>query len=111
MARVVNVVQKIDRDGLDEALTAGDATNHHEFLNSGKEFLDVLNGDASPINVILITPGEVDGQAIDDRTVVVPATSRTKIGPFPPAQYNNSSGMVQFSISAETSVTLGVFSY
>jgi len=111
MPRQIEVVQQIIRSGLDEALAAGDDANHHEFRNSGKEFLDVLNGSGSPINVILITPNLVDGQAITDRTVVVPATSRTKIGPFPPSVYNNASGFVQFSISLETSITLGVFSY
>ncbi|KKN22472.1 hypothetical protein LCGC14_0914810 [marine sediment metagenome] len=112
MTYAVEVVFEIDRNGYDEAATlvAGDVGGH-EFPNSGKEFIEVVNGDASPINVTIITPGLVDGQAIGDRVVVVPATDRTKIGPFPPEKYNNANGMVQFDLSAITSVTLGVFSY
>ena len=111
MARVVNTIQEINRDGLDEALTAGDLANGHEFPNSGKEFIDVANGAASPINVTIITPGLVDGQVIADRVVVVPANGRTKIGPFPPAKYSNSNGFVQFDLSSDTTVTLGGLSY
>lgn len=108
MPRVVNVVEQIDRSGLDQTLTAGDSSNHHSFLNSGKEFIEINNAAVSPVNCTIITPGLVDGQTIGDRVVVCPATQITKIGPFPVSQYGST---VNFDLSDDTTLTLGIFSY
>lgn len=108
MARVALAVQTISRDGIVPAYTAGDATNHHEFVNDGKTYIHVKNGGGGSITVTIDTPGSVDGLAIADRTVTVANGSEKKIGPFP-SSYNQSGGLVYVNLSGATSVTLGAF--
>jgi hypothetical protein len=57
--------------------------------NDGKVFLHFKKTGAGGCNVTIQTPGNVDGLAIADRVVVVPATvGDVMIGPFPPSVYN-----------------------
>lgn len=79
-----------------------------QFANSGQEQFFIKNGDASPHTVTFATPLTVDGQAVADRTVTVPAGHSMLIGPFRPAYYNDTNGNVQVSYSAVTSVTVAV---
>jgi hypothetical protein len=73
-------------------------------------FLYVKNASGSPITVTIDTPGLVDGLAIANLTVSVPATTGERmIGPFPPGIYNQADGNVYVDWSSVTSVTAGVF--
>jgi hypothetical protein len=109
MARGALTPQQIVRSGLSPAYTAGDAVNGHEFVNEGDVYLHVKNGGASPINVTIPTPGTVDGLAIADLVVAVPAAEERKIGDIPTNVYNQTGGKVYVDLSASASVTLGVF--
>jgi len=112
----VLTVQEITRAGksVTEQLAAATATHGDKFLNDGKTFLRIKNGDASPITVTIQTPGTVDGQALADLTVTIAATGDgdgldfQDIGPFT-AIYNQSDGYVWAVCSAVTSVTVGAY--
>jgi hypothetical protein len=113
VARGNLAVQQITRAGISQTLSAGDATNHHKFLNDGKRtYLRAKNTDSSAKTLTFLIPGSIDGQSVANsgRQVVVPLTTGDLlIGPFPAAQYNQSDGYVYVNLSADTGVTLGVF--
>lgn len=110
MPRISISAQQIVRTGLASALAAVDQPNGNQFANDGMCFLYVKNGSGSSINVTISTPGNVDGLAVADLVVAVPATTGERmIGPFPPGIYNQSDGNVYVDYSSGTSVTAGVF--
>ncbi len=100
-------VQEITIDGLVEALVAA-AAGGDEFLNDGNIFLHVTNG-ATDCNVSFATPGNVGGNAIAERTVLVSAASTEYIGPFPPSIYNDGDSKVQVTYDDEANVTVNPF--
>ena len=90
MARTVLTVQLISRLGLDVTYVAGDQANGHSFDNTGHNvFLHVKNSNAATRDVTITTPNTVDGLAIGDLVVTVPAnTGDVLIGPFPGSLYD-----------------------
>jgi len=109
MSLTTLAVQQIVRTGLSQALAAANADGSY-VPNDGRTFLRVKNADASPITVTIETPGTVDGLAIGDLAVVIPATTGDKlIGPFPPDTYNQPDGTIKATFSAVASVTIGAF--
>ena len=80
-------------------------SNNYQAQNNGRTFIHVKNGGGSPDTVTIVTQTTVDGNAIADRAVVVPAGEEKFIGPFPPHLYNNADGEVEWSHSFITSVT------
>ena len=59
--------------------------------------------------VTITTPGTVDGLAIPQRTITVPATTGDRfIGLFPAAVYNNSIHDLEFTLDNITGLTLAV---
>lgn len=104
MARTALAVQQIVRTGLEPTYSNANAEGH-AMPNGGTEVLHVKNGDESPINVTIQTPNTVDGLAIADRVVAVPAGEERFIGPFPRATYNQGADEVYVDFSAVTSVT------
>lgn len=106
MARTALVPQQIVRTGLTPVFTAANVLGH-SVANDGHVMLEVKNGSASPINVTVQTPGTVDGLAISELVVVVPATSGDKmIGPFPPGIYNQPDGTIYVDFSDVTTVSV-----
>lgn len=101
-------IQIVTRDGLNPSFTAA-AGGGDQFPNTGREYLEVVNNDASPTTVTVATPNTVDGQSITDRQVSVTNGQSRKIGPFPPSIYNDGNGLVQLTYSKVTSLTVGVF--
>jgi hypothetical protein len=71
-------------------------------------FLAVKNADASPHTVTLATPGTVDGLAIADRAVTVPA-GQTFVIPVTDRYRDPSTGRAAITYDGVTSVTVGVF--
>lgn len=107
MARTPLTVQDIDNDGLKATYTSGDATDDHEFQNDrGDVFLHVLNGGASACVVDIITTYTAAGLALDDAGGSVPAGEDWFFGPFNPALFNQSTGLVNVDIDQDSSVTL-----
>ena len=105
MARTALTVQDIVRAGLSPSYTAAIADGH-SFANNGRVFAHIKNGDAAEKTITIQTPGTVDGLAVADRTVTIPASEERMIGPFAPAQYNQGNGTVYLDYSAVTSVTV-----
>ncbi len=105
-------VQDITRSGLNPSYVAASVSGD-EFANDGSVYPEVVNGSGVSVTVTIVSQSTDDGLAVADRTVVVPAGERRKIGPFPKATYNvtsgASAGRVQMTYSAVTSVTVGVF--
>lgn len=104
----VLTVQQVVRAGLEPVFAAA-AGGGDEFVNTGVEYLEVINGSGADITVTIVTPNTVDGLAVTDRAVVVTAGERRKIGPFPTSIYNNSNSKVNVTYSSATSVTVGLF--
>lgn len=68
-------------------------------------FFYVANGGGSSITATVPTPGTVDGLAIADLTVTVPAGQNRLFGPFPADYYRQSDSTVHINFSGVTSVT------
>lgn len=108
MARTAITYEQIVRTGL-ESVGQAAVADGNKFSNDGRMFLRVLNEDASSINVTIQTPVTVDGLAVTDLVVAVPAGEARDIGPFPPAIYNQTDGMVYVDYSAVTDITVTLF--
>lgn len=70
----------------------------------------VKNGDASAHTVTLTTPGTVNGLAIADRAVAVPAGSTVAV-PLTNDYRDGSTGLASWSYDAVTSVSVAVVSH
>jgi hypothetical protein len=102
MSIVTLAVQDITISGLTTTYTASgsspllNVTDTFIYQNTGREFLIFQKTGATACVVTIDTPGQVDGLAIAQRTVTVPAgtgdaiatTSLVIAGPFHPAWYN-----------------------
>lgn len=77
------------------------------FVPAARTFLHVKNGSGSSVTVTLATPGSVDGLAIADRTVSVPAGTERMIA-VPSELYRSSDGLADVTWSATTSVTFAL---
>ncbi len=99
------VVTGLDSSALFTAAAGGGDT----LVNTGREFIYIKNGDASPITVTFTTAGTHKGLALTDPTVTVGATDEQIIGPFSVGPFNNTSGQVAVAYTAVTSVTVAVF--
>lgn len=104
------VTQKITRAGLTPSTVAA-AGGGDKFVPDDDVFLSFANGSGSPITVTIVTPGDVDGEPIADRTVSVPAGGTKYIGPFPKQIFANNAdgGKCAITYSGVTSLTVGVF--
>jgi hypothetical protein len=90
MARTVLSVTKAVRGGVASPTEAnGDSTNGHVVTNTGKTIITVRNADTNPHSVTFITPGTVDGQAVGDRVVSIPASSSRDFGGLPTSVYGS----------------------
>jgi hypothetical protein len=103
MARTALSVQSITRAGLNPSYTAANADGHSISNDGKKTFLHVKNGGGGSVDVTVQTPGSVDGLAVADRVVAVPAGEERAIGPFPTAYYGST---VNVDFSGVTSVTV-----
>lgn len=106
MAQLRKAVENVNRNGLA-------ATYHSDFTvvgsntylvrNDGKTILHFKKTGAGDCDVTIYTPNTVDGNAIADLVVTVPATTGDVfIGPFPPAVYNDENGDIEFGLEEVT---------
>jgi hypothetical protein len=71
------------------AQTNADMTNGMAIAaNSGRILVEIVSTDLGAQSVGFAIPGLVDGQAVADKTVAVPAGATRLVGPFPPGTYN-----------------------
>lgn len=65
------------------------ASDTYLVANDGRTVLYFENTGESSSVVTIVTPTTVDGNAVADKTVTVPATTGKRfVGPFPPHLYN-----------------------
>lgn len=109
--------QTIARTGVEPTLTAPqvDASGGMYFVNNGRCYLEVVADGtaASNTSIVIETPLTVDGQAVADRTVVLPKSHRVLIGPFAVGDqtYNQAGGTINFKVGASvTGLTCAVIS-
>lgn len=88
MARAALTLQNLSAGGLAPSFTAAIADGHAINNQYGNVVLWVKNGSGASINITIVTPGTVDGNAIADKVVAVPAGADRIIGPFDPRYYN-----------------------
>ena len=89
------------------------AAGGDEVTNDGNVYVEIVNSHASnSYTVTATTPADVDGVAIENPTLTVPAQSRRKWGPFKPSTFNNANGRVALSYAGTapaTDLTIGAF--
>ena len=101
--------QVMTRAGLEVTYSAATVSpGYDQFLNYGNQFIHIRNGHSGDQTVTISTPATLDGLDVNPRSVVITANEERFIGPFPPAVYNNSSGLVTLSYSGVTALTLAV---
>lgn len=111
MARTDLSVQQMSQSGITPSYTAAIADGHM-FYNGEATFIHIKNTGTEK-TLTIQTPGSVDGLAIADRTVTIPATTGDKmIGPFRAGVYNQISGAdkgkIYIDYSSETAVTVAI---
>lgn len=90
--------------GLVAASGGGDS-----FPNTGQQFMVFDNAGGGSITVTEVLQATVDGQSATPKTLVIPAGKIAVAGPWPTAQYNDNNSRMNFTYSAVTSLTVGVF--
>jgi hypothetical protein len=117
MPTITLTPQEVGRSGITPTYTASGASpllnvvDTFTFNNTGKEFLHFKKTGAGACTVTFVTPGTVDGLAVPDRTLVVPATTGdVMVGPFPPSVYNSSAGttLAGFTVSEVTGLSVAI---
>lgn len=94
--------------GITPALVAAEAGGD-DFVNSGRDFIHIKNGDASPMDVTINSQVDCNQGVDHDISVTIPASTGEKfIGPFPKDRFNDTAGKIQITYSAVTSVTIGI---
>jgi hypothetical protein len=74
-------------------------------------FLHVKNGSAGEITCTVVTPGSVDGLAVADLAVAVPAAGEAMVGPISAGLFRDpADGLAAITWSASASVTFAVLS-
>ncbi len=114
MARELITPESLSSAGIEPTFTAAVADGH-KIPNNGKLILYVKNTNAASRTITVQTPGEIDGDlTIEEREVVVAATSERVIGPFDQGVYNMGSeaaaeserNMIYVDYSVTTDVTI-----
>src|SRR3954471_8190504 len=104
------VVQDITTAGQVPSSLVSAAGGGDQFPNDGRTMLEVANGGGGSITVTIASQKPCDQGPTHHPTLAVAASATKRIGPFDPARYNDSNGMVQVSYSGVSSVTVGVSS-
>lgn len=95
-----------EKTALVAATAAGDS-----FVNDGKTFFEVLNGDASPMTVTIVGARNLPLETSADQTITVANGTTQMIGPFPVGNYNREDDeSVVVTYSSVTSLTVGAYS-
>lgn len=95
----------VDTDGL-TATYANASTGGDQVAPSEHTFIHVKNGSGGSLDVTLVTPQQVDGLSVSDRTVTVATDGEAFIAV--PNLYRNDSGLADITWTATSSVTFAV---
>ena len=108
MARTAITPQKATSAGLGPAYEPANVDGNSFRLAAGR-VLHVKNGSGAPVTVTVPTPQTVDGLAVTDRAVSVPASGERLIALGTQSVYRQSGGLAYIDYSTVTSVTVAVF--
>lgn len=111
MARTDIPVQTIPFQGsvTDAVLTAGDATNDHEFSNDGEVVLFIKTG-ATPVTVTVVSVPDEFGRT-GDEVYTVAADKESFAGPFIQSIWNQSGAKIHVDLSVDTNVELAAMKF
>lgn len=108
MAVVPLTALVISKTGGDSAPVAA-AVDGNSVGNNGKQFLRFVNDHASASRTVTFDATQtVDGLAVADRTLVVPALSERIIGPFKPSVFGDT---LSWAYSSEADLSVKAFSF
>ena len=88
------------KGGSGDALTA---TDTYKVPNNGHVVLHITNGGTAG-TVTIQTPGNVDGNAISDKTVAIAAIAELFLGPYPPEVYNGVGHRLSLTFATPTTI-------
>src|SRR3990172_1831907 len=111
MADVELAAQQINSSGITPTYTGTLSTaSTYKVRNTGRIFLHFKKSGAGACNVTIATPHTVDGNAVADKVVSVPATTGDKmIGPFKPDVYKEQGGTtLSFTLDEITGLSAAV---
>ncbi len=113
MSTVLLAVTDVTDAGLDDAtasLYQGSLStaNTYQVPNDGRTLMHVKNAGASPCVVTFSSPVTVRGHALATISVSVANGKNFFIAKFAPALYNDVNGMINFTLSYITSVTIAL---
>ncbi|MFD4196621.1 hypothetical protein [Amycolatopsis thermoflava] len=113
MARTSVTTQPIVQTGLTPVMT--EPTADGDVIDTGRVALMVTNGSGSSINVTVESPVTVDGLAVAELVVAVPAGATKFIGPFRQSTFGRpvgdpDAGRAYVNYSAQTDVDRAVIS-
>jgi hypothetical protein len=111
MARTDIPVQQMANHGAGDdsiTFTAGDAANDHSFTNTGREILLMKCTDGTQKTATVISVADEHGRT-GDLTITCPATTGlSNKGPFVPARWSQSTGLVHVDLTDATGVSFAV---
>ena len=86
-------------------------TTTYNVANDGRVFLHFKKSGAGTATVSIVTAATVQGLAVADLSISIPASTGDKIiGPFAPSLFNDSNGNVGFTVSGDTtSLSMAAF--
>lgn len=100
--------QSISLAGLAPAYSAASAGGD-SFKPADRTFLHIKNASAASVTATLVTPGEVQGLAVEDVAVAIPAGAERMVGPLSPELFHDrADGLGDVTWSATASVTFAV---
>lgn len=108
MPRTLITQQTITSTGLGPTYEAANVDGNSFHLVQGRIF-HVKNAGTAAITVTIPTPGTVDGLAVADRTISVPAAGERLISLGSGAAYRQTGGVAHADYSSVTSVTVAIF--
>lgn len=108
LARTVITPTAITSNGVTQTLTAVNADGNN-FNNNGATLVVIANGYTGTITATFQTPRTIDGLAVADKEIAVPAGTTFMAGPFGSNTFNQADGTVYVDFTETTSVTFGAF--
>jgi hypothetical protein len=110
MPQTALTVQEIPHGGAAESFVAAAAAGTgNKFPCDGKTWLHVKGTGTQKILTIQ-TPGTVDGLAVAERTITIPATTGDiLVPPLPPSQYAQADNMLYIDLDLATAITYCAF--
>jgi hypothetical protein len=108
MPRTAITPQRATSAGLAPAYEPANVAGNSYRLATGR-VLHIKNASGASVTVTIPTPGSVDGLAVADRTVAVPAATDRFIALSKQSVYQQTGGTAHVDYSAVTSVTVAAF--